>query len=349
MATYTFQDVFQYADAAVSKYVTDGAAAVAGSIQSVTYTLLAIYVVLWGWSMIRGMISEPVTEGAGRIVKIAIITSLATSSALYSSHVSNFLYEWPTAFAGVFQGGIVQNSAQLLDQMLDKGNMLGGQAWEKANLANMGNYLLAGIIFLITWIVTAISAVIIISSKLGLALLLAIGPVFILMMLFDATRQFFDKWLGMVVTAGFTIVLVTMAAALMFKIMDAAYDAAQLQANANAGIASMKAITPLVIYGVIGVFFILGTPHLAAGIGGGISTASAAAGGWAYNKISGATPSPLRMGKAGYQAGKSAYGKLRGAAGQFGKSEGGSIRGGRSGSPMAAYRKVTSRRASRAA
>lgn len=302
MAEYTFQDIFQYADSAVNTYVLDGAASAAASLQDVSHTLLIIYMLLWGWAMIRGVIQEPVTDGVGRIIKISIITGLATSSALYASYVSNFLYDWPTAFSGVLQGSGAQDSAQLLDQILDKGNSLGAQAWEKADLMNLGSYLISTIVYAVTWVITAISAVLIISSKLGLALILALGPAFILTMLFETTREFFNKWLGMAVTAGLTIVLVTMAAALIFKVMDASFDGAQVLANANAGIPTMKSITQIVIYGIIGIFFILGVPTLASGLGGGVSTASASAAGWAFGKArSGATSS-----------GKKALGELSG-------------------------------------
>lgn len=284
MADYTFQDIFQYADSAVNSYVVDGAASAAASLQNVSHSLLLIYMLLWGWSMMRGMIQEPVTDGVSRIIRIGIITSLATSSALYATYVSNFLYDWPTAFSGVLQGSGAQNSAELLDQILDKGNTLGAQAWEKADLMNLGSYLISTIIYGVTWVITAISAVIIISAKLGLALLLALGPPFILMMLFETTRELFNKWLGMAITAGLTIVLVTMAAALIFKVMDNSFDGAQVLANANAGIPTMKSITNIVIYGIIGIFFILGIPALASGLGGGVSTASAAAASWAFGK-----------------------------------------------------------------
>lgn len=337
MATFTFQDIFQFADDAMSKYVLDGAMAAADSLKDVSRTMLILYCLMWGWSMMRGLISEPVTDGAARLIRIGIITSLATSSALYASYISNFLYEWPTAFAGILQGGVIHDSAQLLDQMLDKGNLLGGQTWEKASALNLGNYLLAIVIFFLTWITTAISAVLIISSKLGLALLLAIGPVFILMFLFEATRKFFDLWLGSVVTAGLAIVLVTMATALVFKIMDATYDAVQLQTDINSGVASMKEISVLVIYGIIGTFFILGAPSLAQGIGGGVSSGSAAAGGWAYDKIKDATKrKPKKKDDNNDEKNKNKN--------NSNGSSGGSVKDSSSSKPAAIYRKITTRR-----
>lgn len=341
--TYTFQDIFQYVDTAVANYVTDGAASAAGALSGFGKTLLILYVVLWGWSMMRGLIQEPVMDGVWRVVKISAIFGLATSSALYASYVADFLYDWPTALAGVMQGGAVQNSAQLLDEMLDKGNTLGAQAWEKASWSNMGAYFLSIIIFAVTWIVTAVTGFIVIMAKYALALLLAIGPVFILAMMFEPTRQWFDKWLGAVVTAGLTIVMVVMAAALMFKLLNATYDAIQMDANANAGVAALKTIGPLVVYAIICLFTVLGMPTLAGSIGGAFALANASALGWSYNKIRNATPAALRMGK---QAGQAGYRGLRGAAGRFGRgTEGGSVSGSRStGQPGAVYRKITSQR-----
>jgi type IV secretion system protein VirB6 len=329
MSSTVFQDILQHVDGAVSHYVTDGAAAAAGATQSVAYTLLIIWVVMWGWAVMRGIVKEVVLEGVIRIIKMVIIYNLAINSALYASYVSNFLYEWPTTLAGLLQGGTAQNSAQLLDQMLDKGNLLGAQAWEKATWVNLGSYFLAILIFGLTWVITAIAAFIIMSSKMTLAILLAIGPIFILMMLFEATRQWFDKWLGVVVTAGLTIVFATMGASLIFEMMNSTLDAVQAAAAANDGIASMKAISPLGIMAIMGMFGMLQLPHIAAGVGGGVSTGSAAALGWAFDKLKGSLPErPKRVGKQDKQGG---------GAGGFSKAAGGSVQG----APMAAYRKIT--------
>lgn len=336
--TYTFQDAFQYVDAAVSNYVTTGAANAAGALTSFATTLAVIYVTLWGWATMRGLIQEPVMDALSRMLKLATIFVLATSSALYAAYVSDFLYDWPTALAGVMQGGTAQNSAQLLDQMLEKGNTLGSQALEDGGWTNINSTIIGLVIYTVTWVITAITGFVIIMAKYALAILLAIGPVFILGIMFEPTRQWFDKWLGAVVTAGLTIVMVVMAAALMFALLNATYDAIQLDTNANAGISAMSTIGPLVVYGIISVFTILGMPTLAGSIGGAFALANASALGWSYNKIRDTTPAALRMGK---RAGQAGYRGLRGAAGQFGKgSGGGSVQ--RAGAPLAVYRKITS-------
>lgn len=345
-----FQTLFQYVDAAVAKYVTDVASTAAGTLQGFGRQLLILYVILWGWSMMRGMIQEPVMDGVWRIVKIFTIFSLATNSALYASYISNFLFQWPTELASTLQGGAVTDSAQMLDQMLDKGNLLGGQAWEKASLANIGAYFLSITVYLTTWISAAITGLVIITAKYGLAITLAIGPLFILGLMFESTRRWFDAWLGTVITEGLAIVMSVMAATLIFKLMSATYDATQSDAAANSGIVTMSAISALVIYAIAGVFTIFKMPVLAGSIGGSLSTGSASPLGWAYDKIKGAASNTPRIAKAGYRGGKAAYGGLRGAAGRFGRGqgEGGSVQGTRTGSPMAIYRKITSASSRRA-
>ena len=344
-ASQVFQKLFQYADGVVSNYVTDVAATTAGTLQGVGHTMLVIYVVLWGWSMMRGIIQEPVMDGVWLIVKITAIFYLATSSALYAQYVSDFLYNWPSQFANQLQGAGAPDSVQMLDTMLDKGTTLAGQAWEKASLANLGAYILAGIVYVLTWATTAITGIIIIMAKLSLALTLAIGPLFILGLMFEPTKRWFDTWLSAAFTEGLAIVMTVLAATMSFKLMNAAYDVTTADAAANSGIATMSAISGLVIYGVACIFLILRMPVLAGTIGGAMSSGSASPLGWAYDKIKGAASTTPRMAKAGYKAGRAAYGGLRGAAGRFGKgSEGGSVQGTRAGAPMAVYRKITSSR-----
>jgi type IV secretion system protein VirB6 len=348
---HIFEDVFTYVDAATQQYFLDGAAAVASAFQGVAHSMLILYVTLWGWAMLRGMIQEPVMDGVARMLKAMFIITFATNSAIYASYVSTFLYDWPAAMAGILAGGVVTNTTQLIDHIAGSGLDLASQAWQTASLANIGGYVVSAIIFVMTLVITAITATIIISAKYGLALLLAIGPVFILMLMFEGTRAFFDKWLSVVVTSGFTIVLVSGAAALIFKYYSAAFDAASADATANGGVVTLTGIAPATVAGIIAVFFIMGIPHLAAGLGGGVSSATAGAVGWAYDKIRGAAPATLRTGRAAYGAGRAAYGMARGTAGRFGRGqgEGGSIQGKRPSAPLSVYRKITTTRVARAA
>jgi type IV secretion system protein VirB6 len=343
---HVFDDILSYVETATTKYFTEGAASVAGSFQSTAHVLVTIYVLLYGWMLLRGLVQEPLMDGVARIIKASFIFTFATNSSLYAHDVATFLYDWPPALVGALSGSEITNTTQLLDQIADTGLDLASKAWQTAKLTNLGGYLLAFILFVVTLVVAAITAVLIISSKFGLALLLALGPIFILMALFDATRKFFDMWLSTCITAGFTIVLVSMAASLMFKYYAASFEAASEHVTKNGGIVSLGDIVIPTVVGIIAVFFIYGIPQLAGSLGGGISTASAAAASWAYDKLRGATPSPKRVGKAGYEAGKALYNKARNVPGSFNRGQGksNSVQS----NPKSVYRRITSSRSARA-
>lgn len=331
-----FEFMLGFADGYVQKFVTDTAATVSGEIVSLGTTLLTIYLALWGWATMRGMTSEPVMESAWRIIKAAAIFYLATQSSLYSQYVSDFLYNWPTALASTMQGAAAPDPVTMLDQMLEKGNTLGGQAWEKGSIRNMGAYALSIIVFALTWVTLGITAVVIVMAKLGLAITLAFGPIALLFLLFERTEQWFRAWLNLAFTEGLAIVFAVLAATLSYKIMDATYDVVASSAAANDGIVTMTSITALVIYGIICAFLILKMPVLAGSIGHAASAGSASPLGWAYDKIRGSIPR--------FNRGKN---NNNDSSGRFGRHrEGGSVSGSRSaGQPGAVYRKITSRRA----
>ncbi len=335
---YIFQDWFSYTDAVTQKYLADGAASVAAAIQPAGYQLLVLYVVIMGIGMMQGLIREPVVESAVRFVKIATIYTLGTSSTIYATEIATFLYDWPSEMAGVVSGGGGANTSALIDNIAASGLDLASKAWENAGMSNIGGYVISGLIFTITLVVTAVTATIIIMAKYTLALLLTLGPIFISMLMFERTRQLFDRWVGSCLTAGFTIVLVSAAAAMLFKYFEAAFAQTEAAAAANGGVVSLTGFAPAAVSGIITVFLILSLPMLASGLAGGVNTASAAASGWAWNKLRGALPQ--RRGRGRSDSNSSS------GAGQFSSAnqQGGSIENGRgraTGMAMSAFRRVT--------
>ena len=333
--SHIFEDSFTYLDSVIETYITDGAASVAGAMEHTAYVMLTVYIILWGWMMMRGMVQEPVTDMMHRVLKLTVITALSTNATLYSSDVVSFLYNWPTAMAGVVAGTAPTGTTELLDQTLGTGLDLFQKLWEAANLSNLGAYAMALLVIIVTAIVTSLTACIIISAKFGLTLALAIGPVFILLTMFDATRKYFEGWLSVVITSGMVITLVSMAANLLFKYYAAAFAAAVAAANGGDGVVTMGSVIGPTIAGLMSAFFIKDIPHFASGFAGGVSTASSAAAGWAYDKARN-TFRPNRQqqrGNSGQQTGSG-----------FSRGQSNSVSSGsrRDSAPSALYRKIVS-------
>lgn len=78
----------------------------------------------------------------------------------------------------------------------------------------------AAILMCIVAIVVAIAAGIMFVALIALAMLLAIGPLFILFAIFPQTQRWAEAWLGQTVNYGLIFVLVACATALLFKILE---------------------------------------------------------------------------------------------------------------------------------
>ena len=89
---------------ALTSYVNDVSGAVIGAITGVATTLLILYVVLWGWTTLRGMVSEPITDGITRLVRLTVIVALAINLGLYQVYIANWLFATPDALASVVAG-----------------------------------------------------------------------------------------------------------------------------------------------------------------------------------------------------------------------------------------------------
>lgn len=98
----------------------------------------------------------------------------------------------------------------------------------------------------------------------ALALLAAVGPIFVAALLFDSTRAFFFAWLGSVISY---LMLVAFALLLTIFIRNTGEDfmSQAFAGDTNIAVIAIRAIA----FYVLGFFFFLQIPGLAAGLGGG--------------------------------------------------------------------------------
>jgi type IV secretion system protein VirB6 len=289
MSVQIFDDLMTAFDSVVDTYFITGSAAVASSFLGVAKTMLILYVVLYGWSMMRGLIQEPVTESAERFIKIGVLYALATSAGLYGSYVSDFLYNWPAALTGAVTGAVATTTTQMLDNIASQGLDLAVKAWQAADITNIGAYFIALILFAQVLILTAVCGFILLTAKVVLSLALTLGPIFILSYLFKPTRRLFDGWIGVTVGAGFTIVITGLAAHMAFKVYEAAFNAAATSAAATDGIPSLTDIAPATVAGVMIALLMFRLPSMAGALAQGSSVAGAEMAQWAYNRMRGMT------------------------------------------------------------
>lgn len=285
-----YEDSFNKLNSTLTTYIGTVASDVISAISGVAYSMLMIYMMLWGWTMLRGMISEPITDGVTRIIRLSVITGIALSLGRYNTYVSNFLWQTPDALASIVASGYSNsvNNVQYLDGLMSKIYDLGDAYWQKANasgglLPDFGLIIVAILIWVGGVAATAYGAFLLALSKMALAILLGIGPIFVLLLIFEGTKRFFESWLGQALNYVMLVVLTAGAIKMILTIIDAYLAAAP-------GIAADPTIDqalPCIVLCLIGALVMMQLPSMASALGGGAAISTLGAAAWAYGKTTG--------------------------------------------------------------
>jgi type IV secretion system protein VirB6 len=300
-----YEDSFTHLDGSLNTYVSDTASNIIDAITPVATTLVSIYVMLWGWSMMRGVISEPITDGVTRILRLSVITALALNIGIYNGYLSDMLWNSPEALAGFIAGGYSDstNNMQYLDSLMGKIYDLGDAFWQKAyagsgvlGIPNIGLLLIAILIWAFGLIATGYAAFLLALAKMALAIILSVGPLFILLMVFEPTKRFFDAWIGQALNYVFLVMLTAAAIKLILTIIQIyLVSPSGVEALANP---STELALPAIVLCLIAFLVLMQLPSTASALGGGVAIGTLGAVGWAYGKaksgISAMRPTNLR-------------------------------------------------------
>ncbi|MBC7489946.1 MAG: type IV secretion system protein [Glaciimonas sp.] len=277
MAINLFADMFSHVDAILLVNIGTVATNVIASIKPVATTLLIIYVTFWGWSMMRGVISEPVYDGAFRMIRLSAIVGFALNIGLYNTNISKFLWDSPNALAAVVSGTAaapVDISVNYLDTTLSNIFDAAFALWDMANatvVPSFGLILVALLVVIAGSILTSYAAFLFILSKIGLAILLGVGPIFILLLIYEPTKKFFDAWLGQAINYVFT----TMLTASVLSVFTSIISSYITSTNGSLLILpDIIKVMPIVILCIIAVLVLHQVPSIASALAGGVAMGS---------------------------------------------------------------------------
>lgn len=291
-----YEDTFSQLNATLSLYVSGVASNIIGAITPVTTTLLMIYVMLWGWAVIRGVVSEPVIDGFGRLIRLTLIVAIALNVGRYNEYLSDMLWKSPDKLAGYVTSGLssTTSNTQFLDTLMSQIYDFGDAFWKKAilnkntvGIPDLGLMVTAGLIWCAGLFATGYGAFLLALSKMALAILLGVGPLFILFIIFDASKRFFDAWLGQALHYVF-LVMLTSASIKMILTIITAYIAKASTATALSDPGIGQAM-PSIVLCFIGILVMMQMPSIASALGGGIAISTMGAVGWAYAMSRGLT------------------------------------------------------------
>jgi len=213
----------------LATYIGDQTARVAAALEPAIVALATIYVMVWGYLQLTGQIEEPFVVGLKRIVTLAVVLAVALRLWLYNTVVVDTFFNAPGELAAVIVGAY--DAVTTVDRIIFLGGDTAALLMQKGGILD-GNfaYVLAGFaVYLIVGITAIYTIFLLALSRIALSLLLALGPLFIALLLFDSTKQYFVSWLGQLANYALITLLAVLAAALMMTLVAAAAQAATNQ------------------------------------------------------------------------------------------------------------------------
>lgn len=288
-----FTKVFDKLNNSLNTFVSDTSSDIIASIAPAASQLMALYFVIYGIALLRGVIEEPVQDFALRVVKVAFITGVALNAGIYNGEIANFLWSTPDALANVVVGGAFtgNNSVNFLDTVFSRMYDLGETFWDYDSTGpsvDIGPKMMAIMVWAGGVILTGYAGFLMALAKIGLAVVLALGPIFIILTMFEGTKQFFASWLGQALNFTFVVVLTASTVMLILTILNSYLPNAISDASAEAGVS--YALEALVIT-AIGCLVLMQMAPIASALAGGVAVSTLGAGAAVYSKAKGAAGS----------------------------------------------------------
>lgn len=278
-----YSEIMTSVESTCSSFISQNVSAVANGIKDPAFMLLSFYILLWGFTHLMNLVQEPITDAIKRFLKIIVIFGVAFQMATYNSYIVDTFTNGFDQLAGLFGGASGASSSSNLDSIFQNTWNVGTKFWNSAGIwDNMGFYFVGLIIWLMAAIISAYSAYLIILSKVAIAILVALGPLFIISTLFESTKSYFNNWLGMLCNYGFVLVLVIAVNSFMLTLYSRFLGEINLTGDLQ-----VISVAPIIITSIISVMVLSQIPSIAQGLGGGAQLASMGAMQALGNTISG--------------------------------------------------------------
>jgi type IV secretion system protein VirB6 len=288
-----FTTFWEWLTARLEDYLSTQVAAMAAAIEPAAVTLAVIYVMVWGFLHLRGAIVEPVLAGALRIVRLVVVLGVGLRLWEYNALVVDTFLEAPVELAARLAGAA--DPVGTVDALWEQGGTVAATLWEKGGLfdGELGFYVAATIVYGLMGTVCVYTLFLLALARVALALLLAIGPLFIVLLLFESTQRYFEAWLGQLANYALVGVLAVLTASLMLTVVEAY---ATQTAALGAAILTVDALDMLLVAGLV-LLLLRQVMPIAARLAGGVSLAS-------FGVVSGVVGRGARIGQAlGLRAG----------------------------------------------
>jgi len=187
------------------------------SLAPAAVTFATMYVMLWGYLHLRGAIEEPIMDGVKRIIQLGVILGVALHLWEYNAVLIDFFIDTPAALSDAIIGGnaamtaidtVWQQGAGVAESLINQGSLWDG---------NIGFYFAGFCVYLFVGLICVWMAYLYCLSLVAVGFLLAIGPLFVLGLMFETTKRFFESWMAQLSNYALIIVIASVAAKILLN------------------------------------------------------------------------------------------------------------------------------------
>jgi type IV secretion system protein VirB6 len=219
-----FATFWTWLNGQLATYIGDNTARLASVLEPAMVTVATLYVMAWGYLHLTGKIDEPMVTGLKRILAVALILGVGLRMWLYNTLIVDTFYNAPAQLAAAMVGSA--DPVGTIDTIWESGGAVAGELWTKAAFSVSGfGFSIAGtVVWCLVGLLCVYAMFLIALSTIALAILLALGPLFVGTLFFDASKRFFAAWIAQLANYALITILTVMVAALLLRVVQSYAD-----------------------------------------------------------------------------------------------------------------------------
>jgi type IV secretion system protein VirB6 len=278
-------------DSIILGFVQGSFGSLTATIQTLWRLMFVVFIAVYGYKVIiSGRFSA--SDLIWHCLKIIILLVIATQWDTFFLFVYNMATDLPSDIAGILIASAAdsgteasdETSANLaLSEFFDRGMTVSSRILEGADWNDFGQYMYAGLVWFGTIGLTGYSTMLIVLSKLAVAILLSVGPVFILLLIFVNTKSLFEGWLRTLLNYAIVPIFVYALLALILMLIENPLTSLEENADTNGKLLSY--IGPFLVTSIVSILLLSQILNMASSITGGVSLSTMGTGAWASRKL----------------------------------------------------------------
>ncbi|HZF44797.1 MAG TPA: type IV secretion system protein [Sphingomonadaceae bacterium] len=172
-----------------------------GALMPALTIILTLYVAFFAFALITGRTRIGIRALTPRIVTLGMVLTLATSWLAYQTLVWNVATGAPDQIAGILTGTkgsatqVFGDKIDIVFSAIQEASGQGQQQAEGAPRKEVSTFSPEGMMWMGATMLLLGTVGVLVTARIALAVLMAVGPVFVVLALFPATRGLFAGWL----------------------------------------------------------------------------------------------------------------------------------------------------------